>query len=243
MNETQKRLVGKRISQIRDKHDITLEEFGKVIDNANKSNVSKWEKGEVLPNRKRLKMIAEFGDTTLEYLLTGKEMRDLEGNLMPKGFRLFDYEFVGHHSQKLKDSPVRVVYSFLCLSDGETLYYCGMRSFIMLGNIDVGIQTAPITIVSESLEKNAFFNSAHSANIKLKKVTTGDIPFTTADRYIHSISTGDKGRGISFLSDLSNVLLKVIKQDNELSFGNVDFKGSFHYFRSGTTKDISIKIN
>lgn len=66
-----KKYVGWRISSIRDKHNKTLEEFGKLIDGATKSNVSKWEKGEVLPNRKRLKLIADYEGITINELLYG----------------------------------------------------------------------------------------------------------------------------------------------------------------------------
>ena len=69
--EIDKRFVGYMIAGIRDKKNKTLEEFGKLIDGATKSNVSKWEKGEVLPNRKRLKMIADYGGITVNELLYG----------------------------------------------------------------------------------------------------------------------------------------------------------------------------
>lgn len=71
MREKTKKQIGSRIAQIRDKHNKTLEEFGNIIDGATKSNVSKWEKGEVLPNRKRLKMIADFDGLALEELIYG----------------------------------------------------------------------------------------------------------------------------------------------------------------------------
>ena len=71
MDKDQKIMVGWRISRIRDKHNKTLEEFGKLIDGATKSNVSKWEKGEVLPNRKRLKMIADYEGIHVNELLYG----------------------------------------------------------------------------------------------------------------------------------------------------------------------------
>lgn len=67
--EIDKKFVGWRIASIRDKHNKTLEEFGKLIDGATKSNVSKWEKGDVLPNRKRLKMIADYDGITVNELL------------------------------------------------------------------------------------------------------------------------------------------------------------------------------
>ena len=73
MDKEQKKMVGLRIARIRDKHNKTLEEFGKLIDGATKSNVSKWEKGEVLPNRKRLKMIADYDGIHVNELLHGDE--------------------------------------------------------------------------------------------------------------------------------------------------------------------------
>lgn len=66
-----KKAVGVRIANIRDRHNKTLEEFGNMIDGATKSNVSKWEKGDVLPNRRRLKRIAEIGETSVSELLYG----------------------------------------------------------------------------------------------------------------------------------------------------------------------------
>lgn len=66
-----KKAVGVRIANIRDRHNKTLEEFGNMIDGATKSNVSKWEKGDVLPNRRRLKRIAEIGETSVGELLYG----------------------------------------------------------------------------------------------------------------------------------------------------------------------------
>lgn len=66
-----KKAVGIRIANIRDLQNKTLEEFGNLIDGATKSNVSKWEKGDVLPNRRRLKRIAEIGETSVGELLYG----------------------------------------------------------------------------------------------------------------------------------------------------------------------------
>lgn len=72
MKETDKILLGGRIASIRDLHGLTLEEFGKKIDNATKSNVSKWEKGTVIPNRKRLQMIADLAGIHVNQLKYGE---------------------------------------------------------------------------------------------------------------------------------------------------------------------------
>ena len=62
--------VGNRIKNIRLSLGMTMEEFANEIDNKSKSGtVSNWETGKNLPNAKRLKKIAELGDTTVQELL------------------------------------------------------------------------------------------------------------------------------------------------------------------------------
>lgn len=64
------RVIGHRIQEIRLSSGLTLEEFGKKFDPiANKSNVSKWEKGKAMPSPERLKIIAELGGVSIDYLL------------------------------------------------------------------------------------------------------------------------------------------------------------------------------
>lgn len=69
-NNINKKSVGQRINSIRLSKGMNLEEFGKLF-SAGKSNVSKWEKGQTLPNADRLKLIAKIGDTSVEYILHG----------------------------------------------------------------------------------------------------------------------------------------------------------------------------
>ena len=63
--------VGRRINSIRKDMGINQEDFGKRIYDAHKSLVSKWEKGQSLPNNERLKKIAEIGGITVNELLYG----------------------------------------------------------------------------------------------------------------------------------------------------------------------------
>ncbi|MEK4948371.1 helix-turn-helix domain-containing protein [Carnobacterium sp. FSL W8-0810] len=67
-------LVGNRIKKIRSEKGMSQEEFGLLIKKAHKSLVSKWEKGQSLPNNERLKRIAELGEMTVEELLHGDEL-------------------------------------------------------------------------------------------------------------------------------------------------------------------------
>ena len=74
-----KKAVGKRIFNIRNSLNLTLEQFGKDPDiNAERSNVSKWERGATLPNKARLQVIAKIGNITLNELLYGNREKDVE---------------------------------------------------------------------------------------------------------------------------------------------------------------------
>lgn len=68
-----KRAIGQRIKSIRQKLGLTLEEFGSLIDNSSKSNVSKWENGVSIPNNNRLKLVSTLGKISVDELLYGPE--------------------------------------------------------------------------------------------------------------------------------------------------------------------------
>ncbi|WP_238989586.1 helix-turn-helix domain-containing protein [Staphylococcus ursi] len=66
--------IGKRIHQIRIDLGLSMTEFGKNIDKKSpvKSGViSNWENGKQLPNKKRIKAIADLGNITINTLLYG----------------------------------------------------------------------------------------------------------------------------------------------------------------------------
>lgn len=68
--EVQKKIVGKKIHDIRVNLGLTLEQFGKIDNlNASKSIVLRWEKGYHLPNKNRLKIIAMKGGIEVAELL------------------------------------------------------------------------------------------------------------------------------------------------------------------------------
>lgn len=65
--------VGQRIKEIRLLKGMTLEQFGRNFNPiANKGLVSGWELGKFLPHPKRLKVIAELGNTTVDWLMYGQ---------------------------------------------------------------------------------------------------------------------------------------------------------------------------
>lgn len=75
--------VGNRILNIRNSLNLTLEQFGNIEGvNAERSNVSKWERGASLPNRSRLEIIAKLGKITVNELLYGSTEEFLKNNLI-----------------------------------------------------------------------------------------------------------------------------------------------------------------
>lgn len=67
--------VGQRIKDTRLSLGLTTVEFGQRIDGIVKSGtVANWETGKNLPNKRRLKVIAELGGITVAELLCGKSV-------------------------------------------------------------------------------------------------------------------------------------------------------------------------
>ena len=62
--------VGVRIKDIRMEKGMTTKEFGALF-GASDSNVTSWEKGRTLPNKERLKSIADLAGMTVQQLLEG----------------------------------------------------------------------------------------------------------------------------------------------------------------------------
>lgn len=60
--------VGVRIKDIRLEKGMTTKEFGALF-GASDSNVTSWEKGRTLPNKERLKNIADLAGITVQKLL------------------------------------------------------------------------------------------------------------------------------------------------------------------------------
>lgn len=70
--------TGERIKKIRQKTGFSMEKFGGLFEPAaSKGVVSNWENNYNLPNNKRLKRIAEIGNTSVDYILNGTEEIEL----------------------------------------------------------------------------------------------------------------------------------------------------------------------
>ena len=77
-----KNILARNIKNIRLELGMNQEEFGKLFTpNADKSIVSRWERGKSIPNASRLKTISKKGNMKMMYLTTGKNFaKDLEND-------------------------------------------------------------------------------------------------------------------------------------------------------------------
>lgn len=66
-----KKRVGERIHKIRESKDMTMEQFGSLIESSPKSTVNNWEKGNTLPSKNKLEKIALIGGCTVDWLKYG----------------------------------------------------------------------------------------------------------------------------------------------------------------------------
>ena len=71
MDNINKKAVGHRIKTIRTQKGLTMKEFGKLIEEAAQSLVTRWENGTSIPNNERLKKIADLGGISVNELLYG----------------------------------------------------------------------------------------------------------------------------------------------------------------------------
>lgn len=94
--------LGERIKKIRLSLGLNLEEFGlKFSPTANKSNVSRWEKDKAIPTPERLNKIAELGNVTVEYLLTGNDFSNIFNEQSLLDFRQENIELLSEQLSNL----------------------------------------------------------------------------------------------------------------------------------------------
>lgn len=87
--EINKKILGNKIKEIRVNKRMTLEEFANTIrektDNTQrtgKSNVSKWERGENIPNDITLKAIADIAGISVDELLIKYSKKEIESEII-----------------------------------------------------------------------------------------------------------------------------------------------------------------
>lgn len=70
--------LGERIKDIRLLKGLTMQKFGALINGADRSLVSKWERNLIVPGPERLKSIARIGNVSLDELIgTTKKVQSI----------------------------------------------------------------------------------------------------------------------------------------------------------------------
>ena len=127
----QKNAVGERIKLIRKKRGETLEQFGNAIGGVLKSNVSKWERGQSLPNNERIKKISELGNVSVNYLLTGKSDIEIFSNSINQLFQSINND-TKKQLEILKDDKFTIEQSFFFSKVIELFYQYHEKEDILI---------------------------------------------------------------------------------------------------------------
>ena len=111
--EINKQELGIRIRDIRNKRLESMEKFGQAIANATnnqsksgKSNVSRWERGENIPNNETLKAIADLGGISVNALIYGDKsgyIKKVIEDELDSGI----YSYWNEYINKYKDNIIR----------------------------------------------------------------------------------------------------------------------------------------
>lgn len=125
--EIDKEFVGRLIKNIRITNGLTMEEFGARL-RTSKAAVNNWEKGVNLPNKERLKKIADLGGISVNYLLYG--IHDLAGNQMtPFEISFYKYEILDATLRKpIIENELIFLFDLIKLTKGNDTLGCIVRS-------------------------------------------------------------------------------------------------------------------
>lgn len=165
--EADKLSVGERIKDIRISNGLTMEEFGARL-KTSKASVNNWEKGVNLPNKQRLKQIADMGGISVNYLLNG--VQDLIGNQMPiNEISFYEYEILdGTLRKPVKENRLILLFNLIKLTKNSEVLGCIVRSTCAFdddGNLS--------TVYFEDCSKNfdtVFFEEKAPESIPLDKI-------------------------------------------------------------------------
>lgn len=73
---TDKKKLGDRIVELRESIGVSQENFADMIGLSDRTQIYRYEKGQAVPGKKRLKKIADVANTTVAYLLGETDIKD-----------------------------------------------------------------------------------------------------------------------------------------------------------------------
>ncbi|HAR0508441.1 TPA: helix-turn-helix domain-containing protein [Enterococcus faecium] len=107
LSKDDKIVMGKRIREVRNNREETLEKFGKNFTiYTGKNVISRWEKGINIPDIEKLMNIAYLGKVTVPYLMYGEDYK----NILPKDERVSDFKKINSFSMGLRMRKIRKDY-------------------------------------------------------------------------------------------------------------------------------------
>lgn len=114
--------LGLRIRTIRKKLGLTMNEFGqKFSPPASKGVVSNWENGYNNPNNIRLQKIAELGNVSVEFLLTGKQKDAADfqftSDVIANEYLLQELKKFVNNEKKFSPESLQLIFEAIAFSD------------------------------------------------------------------------------------------------------------------------------
>jgi transcriptional regulator with XRE-family HTH domain len=104
--------IGNKIKEIRKEKGLSQSEFGVLIDYANKSLVSRWENGVILPNNHRQKLIADLANKEVSEIFDNTSNISFSSNEIEFYLKQFEKrwnEIINHHSDDYGESYGKLV--------------------------------------------------------------------------------------------------------------------------------------
>lgn len=129
VNDEFKTGVGKRLRKLREGQELTINEVVERLSNnyfldVDEKSIRRYEKGEFLPKIDNLICLAELYDTTLDYIVYGKETSDDNSFTWYDNFKRLNRLLYTMQVQMLRDGE-KVSDVYLKLLDGEAKEWFG----------------------------------------------------------------------------------------------------------------------
>lgn len=242
--EIDKYSLGQAIKAIRIEENLNMEEFADLIkDRTNnkskpgKSNVSRWERGENVPNDITLDAIAKIGEKTVNELLYGdKLLTDDLGNVMPDNLSLYDFELITTlSSKKIAKNGAKFYYCLLRLNHLNDTIYTGLRLLEMIDDV------SEVTYLIENITNiDNFHHIFESSKEYERELSTQGITKLESNNFVDSrfyinqrsafYSQNRKSKN-AFLNELATVCIESLKND-DITINETVYYGSVNNSKS-----------
>lgn len=166
-----KKMLGHRIKDIRLKQKLNMEQFAhKIKDETNnvsspgKSNVSRWERGENIPNDITLEAIAKLGSVTVDEMLYGNENEIIKRNIIEIGknneYDLLDafIVYLNKHNKTFSDFYTNKSYTYGSFKPANSTEHEEMKKTIASELFQSFIENIDVQTIKEKTQQHFFFS-------------------------------------------------------------------------------------